>query len=130
MLHRSVHAYVNTSRGEGWNFPALQSMACGVPCLMPKHSSHLDFGTDQNCLWIDAVEKEITDPKFLALDARFYGHSWWEPSVESTKKQMRWAFEHREDMVKKGLQAREDVKRLSWENSVRSIVTQLAKFVN
>lgn len=128
-LHRSVNAYVNSSRGEGWDFPCLQSMACGVPCIMSKHSSHLDFGTEQNCLWIDCVEKEITDPKFLALDARFYGHSWWEPSVESLRKQMRWAYEHPQELAAKGAQARIDVKKFSWENSLRSVVTQLAKFV-
>jgi len=128
LLHRSVHAYINSSRGEGWNFPALQSMACGVPCIMPKHSSHLDFGTDQNCLWIDVVETAIDDPKFLAMDARFYGHSWWEPKIDSLKKQMRWATTHREELKQKGQQAREDVKKFSWENSLRSVVTQLAKY--
>lgn len=39
-LYRSVDAYVCTSRGEGWNLPAMEAAACGIPAVLPDHSSH------------------------------------------------------------------------------------------
>ena len=127
LLHRSVNVYVCAPRGEGWNLPALQSMACGVPCIMPKHTSQLDFGTDENCFWIDSTEVDITDPHFLALDARFYGHRWWEVDGNSLKKQMRFTYTNREELGIRGQKARAMAEQFSWKNSVRKMVAQTAK---
>ncbi len=51
-IYRSVQAYVSTSMGEGWNLPASEAAACGVPCILPAHSAHLEYADDSNCYLI------------------------------------------------------------------------------
>lgn len=127
-LHRSADVYVSASRGEGWALPCLQSMACGVPTIMPKHSSHLDYGTDQNCLWVEAPQTKITDLFFLTNDSKFINHEWWEPKIESLRQQMRYSYNNREALKKMGEQAYRDVQRFSWKNSVRRMMGQIGRY--
>jgi len=37
-MYSSLNLYFSTSQGEGWGLPALEAMACGTPCLVPKWS--------------------------------------------------------------------------------------------
>lgn len=34
-VYNSLDVYVSTSQAEGWGLPALEAMACGVPCILP-----------------------------------------------------------------------------------------------
>jgi glycosyltransferase involved in cell wall biosynthesis len=34
-VYSALDVYVSTSQGEGWGLPALEAMACGVPCILP-----------------------------------------------------------------------------------------------
>lgn len=34
-VYSSLDVYVTTTQGEGWGLPALEAMACGVPCVVP-----------------------------------------------------------------------------------------------
>ena len=129
-LHRACDVYINSSRGEGWSLPVLQSMACGVPVIVPRSSSHLDFCTDENSFFVEVKEHEITDQKFLIDDPRFMTHSWWEPQLDSLKQQMRLAYTNRALLKQKGQQAHQDVQKFSWEHSVRKMCGSLAKFAN
>jgi glycosyltransferase involved in cell wall biosynthesis len=36
--YRSFDAFVTTTQGEGWCLPVLESIACGVPCVVPDWS--------------------------------------------------------------------------------------------
>lgn len=47
LIYSSFDIYMTQSQGEGFGLPALEAMACGVPCVLPDHSS---FGVDG---WID-----------------------------------------------------------------------------
>jgi glycosyltransferase involved in cell wall biosynthesis len=44
---------VTTTLGEGWNLPATEAAATGLPVLAPRHSAHLDFLTKDNSFLFD-----------------------------------------------------------------------------
>lgn len=52
-VYRACHAYVSTSRGEGWNLPMCEAAACGLPVILPRHSAHLDLTSDSNAFLYD-----------------------------------------------------------------------------
>lgn len=52
-IFRASDAYVCTSIGEGWNLPLTEAAACGVPVIAPRHTSHLEFLTDDNSSLFD-----------------------------------------------------------------------------
>ena len=127
-LHRSADVYVSASRGEGWALPVCQSMATGVPCIVPQHSAHLDYSTPQNSYLVPSDDIEITDKHWLANDSRFMEHHWWEPRLDELKKQMRHTYEHRDEVKAKGIQANLDIQKFSWQNTVINVVSQCGKF--
>lgn len=55
-IYRSVHAYVSTSMGEGWALPATECAATSTPCILPRHSAHLQYANDENAYLIDPDE--------------------------------------------------------------------------
>lgn len=42
-LYRRADAVVSPSRGEGYNLPAIEAMAAGIPLIVTGHGGHLDF---------------------------------------------------------------------------------------
>jgi D-inositol-3-phosphate glycosyltransferase len=43
-LYGAMDCYWTTSQAEGWGLPALEAMACGVPCILPNFASFGDDG--------------------------------------------------------------------------------------
>jgi len=37
-IYGSFNVYLTTTQGEGWGLPALEAMACGIPCIVPNWS--------------------------------------------------------------------------------------------
>jgi len=46
MAYNAFDVYLSTSQGEGWGLPALEAMACGVPCVVPDWSGLGDWVGD------------------------------------------------------------------------------------
>jgi glycosyltransferase involved in cell wall biosynthesis len=95
-LYRRADAVVSPSRGEGYNLPALEAMAAGIPLIVTGHGGHLDFcGPDSarlirhtmafstshvasaNALWAEPDEddlvaalREMVDPAFAGVVAQ------------------------------------------------------------
>jgi glycosyltransferase involved in cell wall biosynthesis len=42
-VYQSLDVYLSTTQGEGWGLPALEAMACGVPCVLPDWSAFGDW---------------------------------------------------------------------------------------
>jgi glycosyltransferase involved in cell wall biosynthesis len=53
MLYGRADVLVLPTRGEGFNLPAAEAMARGLPVIVTRHSGHLDFCNDANCLLVD-----------------------------------------------------------------------------
>ncbi len=49
-LYRSAQAMVLPTRGEGFNLPAAEALALGLPLIVTAHGAHLDFATQTNSL--------------------------------------------------------------------------------
>ncbi|PYV52750.1 MAG: group 1 glycosyl transferase, partial [Acidobacteria bacterium] len=52
-LYHIADALVLPTRGEGFNLPAAEAMAHGIPVIVTRHSGHLDFCNDENSFLID-----------------------------------------------------------------------------
>lgn len=44
--YRSFDVYLSTTQGEGWGLPAMEAMACGVPCVLPDWSGFGEWAAD------------------------------------------------------------------------------------
>jgi glycosyltransferase involved in cell wall biosynthesis len=127
-FYQNADVFVAPTRGEGFGLTILNSLACGTPVIVTKdnNSGHMDFCKgNEGVLWVDS-------PRLIQGDPRFYcqGNLLAEPNVETLRKQMRYAFEHREEMLEKGKKGREFVKDWTWDAAAQKIEKMIEEVNN
>jgi D-inositol-3-phosphate glycosyltransferase len=60
-IYSAFDLYWTTTQGEGWGLPALEAMACGVPCLLPDWSGLGSWAKDAACL-VPCTSTAVTAP--------------------------------------------------------------------
>ncbi|WP_078412219.1 glycosyltransferase family 4 protein [Priestia abyssalis] len=120
------NCYIIPTRGEGWNLPALEAMASGLPVITTNWSAHLDFVNHENGYLIE-IERLEPIPSFGIPNDRIYkGSQWAVPSYTDIRKWMRYVYEHPHDVEKKGKIAREHVERhWSIDHIIEKVISTL-----
>jgi glycosyltransferase involved in cell wall biosynthesis len=104
------------SRGEGFNRPALETMACGRPVIVTNWSGHLDFVTDRTGFLVDLdCFSQVSDMSHIPWYTP--DMKWAEPCVKSLREKMRYAYEHQAEVKEKGKKARWEAM-TKWDNVV------------
>jgi glycosyltransferase involved in cell wall biosynthesis len=111
-LYHVADALVLPTRGEGFNLPAAEGMARGVPVIVTRHSGHLDFCNDGNSFLIDCAYDFSTS--HLNIPNSF----WARPSVEQLIRTMKMLYRDGRSpdtiTASRAAQGREDALRLRW----------------
>ena len=87
-LYRAADAVVLPTRGEGFNIPAAEAMAAGIPLIVTGHGGHLDFCDDL----VRLIDYSFA-PSGSHLAAS--GSLWAEPDVDDLARALREAVSHR-----------------------------------
>ena len=85
-LYQVADALVLPTRGEGFNLPAAEGMARGLPVIVTRHSGHLDFCTDENSFLIDCVYD------FSTSHLKIPNSYWARPSIEHLVRALKTAY--------------------------------------
>jgi glycosyltransferase involved in cell wall biosynthesis len=114
-LVRSADVFLSPSYGEGWNLPALEAMACGVPVVASDETAHRAFHGPET----GYVVRSRRTPS-----AGYYaGHGdWFVPDVASIAACLRRAYQRPEERRAKGVAAVEAARSLTWSNSARTLL--------
>jgi glycosyltransferase involved in cell wall biosynthesis len=75
-LYHIADALVLPTRGEGFNLPAAEGMARGLPVIVTRHSGQLDFCNDKNSFLIDCTYE------FSTSHLKIFNSLWARPSLE------------------------------------------------
>jgi len=125
-MPQTVDCFVAPTRGEGFGLTILNAMACGLPVIVTedKNSGHMDFCMDEEgkdlpgVLWIDTETYKQGDPQFYTR-----GNMLAEPDIKSLRKQMRWAYENRNELREMGEKNAEIVhKKWTWRHSAEKMI--------
>lgn len=108
-FYTGSHCYILPTRGEGWNLPALEAMACGRPVVTTGWSAQLQFLTEENSYLIPSEGLEPVPELGIPNDRTYAGTRWAKPSLTATRALMRYVVEHYEEAKKKAERARQDV---------------------
>ncbi len=106
-LYKMADAFILPTRGEGWGIPFAESMLMEVPVIATKWGGHLDFMNDDNSFLIEIEDIVPVGAPQIRDNPLYRNQRWAEPSVEDTKRLMRYVFENREDAKLKGKKARQ-----------------------
>ncbi len=115
-LYKVCDVLVHPYRGEGFGLPILESMACGTPAIVPNDGACLDFCSEQNSIFIKAEKKYFDAKKVDNLETVNY--PWLlEPDIQDIKEKLLYAYNNKEELVKKGEIASEFViANFTWDN--------------
>jgi GT2 family glycosyltransferase/glycosyltransferase involved in cell wall biosynthesis len=123
-LYRSADAYVANSRGEGWNMPLMEAMACGLPAIATDWGAHREFVHAGNAYPL--CSRAVVPAR--AKCPYYTGFSWADPDPEHLRHLLREVYENRDEARRRGqAAAREMAERWSWEQAAGRIVRRLAE---
>lgn len=60
-IYNSLDCYVTTATGGGWELTVAEAMACGVPCILPAHTSFLELGANNRCIYLNELSLFCND---------------------------------------------------------------------
>jgi GT2 family glycosyltransferase len=122
-LYRSMDAFVSVSRGEGWNMPLMEAMACGLPAIAT------DWGAHQEFLHA-GVGYPLRVRKLVPAVAKcpyYTGFRWADPDPEHLRALLRHVYENRDEARQRGQAAADEMAaRWSWQAAAEKVVERLA----
>ena len=123
-LYRSADCFVAASRGEGWDMPLMEAMACGVPAIATDWGAHRDFVHSGNAYPL-AVRGSVPA---IAKCPYYAGWSWADPDPEHLRHLLREVYEHRDEARQKGVAAAAEMaERWTWEHAASRVIARLAE---
>ncbi len=118
-LYDVSDAVVLPTRGEGFNLPAAEGMARGLPVIVTRHSGHLDFCNDENSLLIDCTYE------FSNSHLKIPNSYWARPSIEQLFRAMKSVYRAGRSpktiVAARAVQGQRDASRLRWHDVAKRI---------
>lgn len=124
LLGRS-NCMVYPSRGEGFGITPLEAMATGLPAIVPNEHGISEYFNNKYMLEVKATER------CPGLYHRFKGQDVGEMvvcDVKDLRRQMRYAFEHQQEMYELGKSASEYVKKYTYRQTAERLAEVLKKW--
>jgi glycosyltransferase involved in cell wall biosynthesis len=92
-LYRSADCFVSAGRGEGWDMPLMEAMACGVPAIATDWGGHKEF--------IHAgIAYPLAIKGTIPAEARcpyYAGYRWADPDRDHLEHLFRHIYENRQE---------------------------------
>jgi glycosyltransferase involved in cell wall biosynthesis len=119
-LMRSCDVGLFPNRAEGGtNLVAMESIACGLPCILSNNTGHKDLLEEVDCYSLEEQKK------ISPLNEKDGTEGWGESSIEEIFSQLEFAYNNRDLNKQKGLNAAKKIQRWSWFNKVGELVNDL-----
>jgi GT2 family glycosyltransferase/glycosyltransferase involved in cell wall biosynthesis len=122
LLYRSIDCYITAGRGEGWDMPLMEAMACGLPTIATNWGAHQEFATEQNSYLLDIKGTIPARAKCPYYD----GFNWADPDPEHFSSLLKVVFNNPQQAQQKGLIAAKQMQQQwSWGNTADKIINRL-----
>jgi GT2 family glycosyltransferase len=122
-LYRSADCFVSAGRGEGWDMPLMEAMACGLPAIATDWGAHREF-VDARVAYPLAVGRTIPA---VARCPYYDGFSWADPDADHLRFLMREVYENQSAAAARGAAAAVDMaERWTWRHAARRIAARLS----
>lgn len=106
----------------GTNLVAMETMACGVPCVISNNTGHRDLLNDGGCYVLEQ-QGPVDLPGFGTV-------GWGESSVDELVAAMERAYENRSDARRIGQNGADFMRKWSWPNQIRLLLETVDKVLS
>ena len=122
LLYRSVDCYITAGRGEGWDMPLLEAMACGLPTIATDWGAHQEFATNENSYLLNI---NGTIPA-IAKCPYYDGFQWADPDSNHFSELLIQIYNNPEQAKSKGIYAANEIERKwQWKNTTEKILNRV-----
>lgn len=122
LLYRSIDCYITAGRGEGWDMPLMEAMACGLPTIATNWGAHQEFATKDNSFLLDITGTIPAEAKCPYYD----GFNWANPDAEHFSELLLHIFNHQDNAKQKGaIAAKQMQQHWSWAHTAQKITDRL-----
>ena len=123
-FYRSADCYVSAGRGEGWDMPLMEAMACGLPTIATDWGAHTEYAHDE-------ISYLLKSRRTVPADAKcpyYEGFSWADPDPDHLRYLLRHIFEHQAEARSKGEAAAAEIAgKWTWAHSAQKIVARISE---
>ena len=107
--------FVSCARGEGWNLPLIEAMACGIPSIYSNWGAQLEFAEGKGLPV--KIEKEIPA---INHDGSPSCGNYCEPDWEDFKKVLLFSYKEHKTLKEKALKDSKEIRKtFTWENAAK-----------
>jgi len=90
-LYNQAHCAVFATRAEGIGLPITESIACGVPTIVPYHTGTTMYVRDENSIVLQkGIEDPVYDPHFFPVAGQF--GTWYTQDIDELIERMHWVY--------------------------------------
>jgi glycosyltransferase involved in cell wall biosynthesis len=104
----------------GTNLVAMETMACGVPCIIAANTGQMDLIRDDNCYAL--TDQSPVDFPGAGVDG------WGESSVDELVEAMEHAYQNRDEAKRRGQAGADFMRGWSWSGQIGKLLDTLEEF--
>lgn len=126
-IYKDCHVIVSPHLSEGFGLMPFEAMATGMPCLMARCSSPMEYFHDDYGWWIEMSNNFAPVGECMKDTVGF----WRLPDVDSIANMMKYSYWHRNESKAKGIAASRYVNdKLSWDIVAKRLYAVIQSYVN
>ena len=127
-FYNTGSCFVMPTRGEGWNLPLAEAMACEIPTIVTNWSAHKMFATNKTSYLIDYKLVDTDSNKLSWIFGGYKNSFCAEPDKEHLKKLMRYVYTHQDEAKQKAVVGRQALQEhFTWEKAAKNIIHRLGE---
>ena len=124
-LLQNANVFVSCARGEGWNLPLMEAMACGIPSLYSDWGGQLEFAKGKG-IPVDVTGEQLAlNPDNGTFDGDFPGN-YCEPNWVDFRAALRQVYNNDLDFDRKAKKESVDIRiNFTWEKAAQTAMKHL-----
>lgn len=128
-LYKACNCLVHPYRGEGFGLPIIESMACGLPAIVPSLGPSLDFCNEDTAFFLPCKEEKWPIKKIGDMET--VDHPWWIKVEENDlRKMMRYVYNNQELVEEKGREASKVIlSTFTWNKSAKAVSSAIEQIL-